>query len=381
MFANYFALIIQALKEVKNSSKSGLDTTPTVTNITPINVKDEVLNKDIDISESSQFNGSESPLQKDSVDDTSSIYAQSKYTVSSAEPTPEQKAIKKSPVKGVQKIGKTPQKPYFVKKGYQSSENNSTGSHRRAKKYEENKMSPAQRTYNVKKNPSAAKKSITLKINKSGSKSKLSPSSSRSKLKNKLAKSKANKLLLNDKNDTSEGYGTNRTNESPNLKSGRNARKYSETLDQRNITLTDVELHDSRAIPNNLTTPELNPQVAKEKSHYSETTEESEDQHPQQSGSRLKVYDKKVHGGLLYAFLDLNACPKPQPKDDKHIPLQKSVTYNAEDINVETYKKSVADYAISGLSRHQSSKVNSGSLSDEDYKRINELKNERKSVA
>lgn len=65
----------------------------------------------------------------------------------------------------------------------------------------------------------------------------------------------------------------------------------------------------------------------KENNPY-ETTDESEDPLHEQVKlkPRLRVYDKERDGGLLYAFLELQNCPKPAHKPAAE--LEKSGSYN-----------------------------------------------------
>ena len=81
----------------------------------------------------------------------------------------------------------------------------------------------------------------------------------------------------------------------------------------------------------------------------------------------------------MYAFLELQKCDKLQDSELSYYhPLQKSISYNVPELNPENYKKSIADFSVSGVSRQRSMGFTSGSLSGEDYKRITELKNQRK---
>jgi hypothetical protein len=118
-----------------------------------------------------------------------------------------------------------------------------------------------------------------------------------------------------------------------------------------------------------------------EDEHYSDTTEEMEDPLTvrRKFEPSLTVYDKKVHGGMLYAFLDLQKCPKPS-----HLPLQsihKSESYNEVESNFQAYHKAIVNVGLTGVNRQSSTQLspskNFTALSEEDYKRILELKNKR----
>lgn len=199
MFANYFALVILALKELKIQSKQNMNmnTAPSIGNITPLKIE---INKDIDISESSNYNESEDPMPRESADETNSYYNKSKNTLSSADPTPEQKKIKKSPVK-CKKREKTPTKKNFVKGGYLSSDNQSTGSGRRIKNFEENKFSPSKRLLHAKnkKIPQAVKRTVNLKVSRSDRNQTLLAKSSNKK--HKFKHSLTEKQSFDTKND------------------------------------------------------------------------------------------------------------------------------------------------------------------------------------
>lgn len=91
------------------------------------------------------------------------------------------------------------------------------------------------------------------------------------------------------------------------------------------------------------------------------------------------MYDKKKDGGLLYAFLDLQKCREPE-YEVPHL-VHTSESYNPLESNYQLYKNTVVNVGITGVSRQNSTQVqsfgHSGSLNDEDYKRIMELKNQR----
>lgn len=86
-----------------------------------------------DVEQISNFNESEGIMPKESCDETNSYYYnESSRVPSSAEPTPEQPKIKKSPIK--KKNGVTPTK-VVVKKDYLSSDNQSNGKCKSFSKY------------------------------------------------------------------------------------------------------------------------------------------------------------------------------------------------------------------------------------------------------
>lgn len=171
VFANLFALIVMVLQKLKRD-KSATDVT-NITNITPLKNQDK---KNLDIEMSSTNNEVESVLPKESCDDGNSYYYKgSKYTISSAEPTPDQEKPKKSPIKKKQKVAKSPAK-LFVKKGYLSSDNQSTGSNRQAKSIVNDYTSPIKRApenRQKRRNPQASKRTVDLKVQKNMSKENL----------------------------------------------------------------------------------------------------------------------------------------------------------------------------------------------------------------
>lgn len=117
-FATLFALIVLSLQKLKKEKR-----TIDMTNIKPVKSPSKA---EGDLEISSICNESEGPAPKESCDETNSYYNNgSKYIPSSAEPTPEQPKIKKSPVKQ-KRSTKSPSK-VFVKKDYLSSDNQSTG--------------------------------------------------------------------------------------------------------------------------------------------------------------------------------------------------------------------------------------------------------------
>lgn len=170
-FANLFALIVMVLQKLKRD-KSSNDVT-NITNFTPLKNQDK---KNLDIDASSTNNEVESVLPKESCDDGNSYYYRgSKYTPSSAEPTPDQEKPKKSPVKKKPKVAKSPTKMY-VKKGYLSSDNQSTGSNRPAKNSVNDYTSPTKRVPEnrpKRRNPQATKRTVDLKVQKNMSKENL----------------------------------------------------------------------------------------------------------------------------------------------------------------------------------------------------------------
>lgn len=373
-FANYFALVVLALKEIKAKQKeeklanelkqTEISNKTIVHNITPVKI--EPNNKDIEFSES--WNDTDSVVPKDSADDTSSYFNKSKYTVSSADPTPEQKNIKKSPLSTTKKIGKASPKNHFVKKGYLSSDNQSTGSYKRGKKKEEVKQSPTKRLIatQYKKHPAVTKREVDLKVEKSSRSPIQAKTSRKSKTNFKHSMSEKQPFNVTHAAVDTYKYDTNRSQQTRNNMPA-HSMSANENYNEHSPHYTYSEVEHSR----------LKTQQAQE--HYSETTEESEDLYYNKA-PKLKVYDKKVHGGLLYAFLELHKWNKPQVH--YYSPIQKTISFNAPNQSAENYKKSIADYGMSGISRQHSSNVmSSGSLSDEDYKRIDELKNERRTIA
>jgi hypothetical protein len=86
----------------------------------------------------------------------------------------------------------------------------------------------------------------------------------------------------------------------------------------------------------------------------------------------------KVHGGMLYAFLELKQCQIIiQPTL-----LTKAGSYDPSETHFEAYNKSIVNTGITGVSRQFSEQIESktfqsSSISDNDYQRVLDSKNQR----
>lgn len=146
---------------IKNQNKNNIE-------LTNVGSSGAIIIHNQGVEESSVIDDSEGTMPRESCDETNSYYNGSKKAISSAEPTPDQPKIKKSPVKK-KKIVHSPSKN-FVKKGYLSSDNQSTGSVRMRKSIKPDYLSPVKRNSGTKlkkKNPHVQKRTVNLKINKS----------------------------------------------------------------------------------------------------------------------------------------------------------------------------------------------------------------------
>jgi hypothetical protein len=87
----------------------------------------------------------------------------------------------------------------------------------------------------------------------------------------------------------------------------------------------------------------------------------------------------KVHGGMLYAFLELKQC---QMIIIQPTLITKAGSYDPTETHFEAYNKSIVNTGITGISRQfseqvESKTVQSSSISDNDYQRVLDLKNQR----
>lgn len=338
-FANLFGLVILTLQKMKKDQS--------IANVSHITPSKSTISH---IEESSQVE-SEGHMPKDSCDETNSYYRNgSRHALSSNEPTPDQPKPKKSPVK---RSFKSPTK-VLVKKGYLSSENNSAGSHNKLADYTSPSVGKAKKI-----NPNAVKRTVDLRTAK--------------KFKNF---------------DSPKPRHTNTVYKKPNVKkamvSDSEARvSHTHRLKALNKSNTQTALNNYDK--SHLSAPETPYQksgikVTKREVHYNETTDESEDPfHEHNTNNKLKAYDKRVHGGMLYAFLELNQCQKV---DIKPYLISKSESYNPTESNYHAYNNAIVNTGITGVSRQFSEQIDSksaqtSSLSNDDYQRVLELKNQR----
>lgn len=236
-------------------------------------------------------------------------------------------------------------------------------------------VSPVKRntvTKTKKKSPQASKRTITLNGKKSSSKENLeSPKKNSQKLKHSYTqKSNLTKRYVGSdgesktfsyKRRNTDGLDKSNTFSPPKTTSVNKRYDYKSSNEAAvNQRLADLEHHF-------------------EEKQVSETTEESED--PLHERNKLppsiKIYNKERDGGMLYAFLDLQKCRRLTMRPP--VNLHKAESYNAVESNYQAYQKTIVSVGISGINRQNSTVESSylGSLSEEDYKRVMELKNQR----
>ena len=354
IFANLFALVILMLQKMKKEKLQ-----QNSSNL----AKKESIEKSKN-EESSNYNESDGTFPKDSWDETNSYYNGSRYNQTSSEYTPEQVKPNKPPIKA--KTYKSPTKKY-VKKGYLSTENQSTDSKRSIKKKVNDYVSPVKQSKNKKKlihNSHTVKKEVDLKY------------------KNNQPHLFAHLNLESQKPQTKLKIESDYDIKTPK------SRRKSPRLN-KSSTYSALKSHYERE---NWSAPEeikrgkksklIPPSNKVRRNNINETTDESEDPLHDQIKRRpnLKVYDKNTDGGMLYAFLNVIKWSKPTYKSPQI--LKKAESYNPTDSNFQAYKKTIVNAGLTGIARH-SSEVESSrphnptTLSEEDYQKVLDLKNKR----
>ncbi|CAI2386714.1 unnamed protein product [Moneuplotes crassus] len=365
IFANLLALVVLMLQKMK---KEQLDITQTTVKADISMIKNE---------ETSNFNETEGPFPKESCDESTGYYNDAKYIPFSKELTPDQPKVKKSPVK---KNPKSPGKAY-VKRGYLSSDNQSTGSHNNMVNDYVSPIKSSQIKPKFKKNSSTMKKSVHLynKKEQRGEKSYLNKFSSPVKLSSSSAQS-----IRGGINSDSENKRSKRNSKSPRIVKSKTSGTLRGSLDKGILSAPEgLKRERKPSVPSANKTKRKKKPKPKPKNHNPyETTDESEDPLDElvKLEPRLKAYDKEKDGGLLYAFLELKQCPKPLNK--LPIPIEKAESYNPSAENAEIYKNSIVSTSLTGFARQSSENMANSMnrrsvLSDEDYKKILELKNQR----
>lgn len=267
----------------------------------------------------------------------------------------------------------TPPKTTLAKKGCISSENKSSAGTRRKKNEVNDYVSPVKKNQGTKpkvKKQNMAKRTANLKTNRS---------------KENLSKYKKFGAQRLNQSATKSSLFRNSTMSSEKFMPSKDYRRREEVCKSySDLTIQPFEDHSKLNMNDNTVAfdGQLQPLNERpEEGHFSETTEEMEDPLTvrRKYEPSLTVYDKRVHGGMLYAFLDLQKCPKPN--DPPFNPIQKAESYNEVDSNFQAYQKAIVNVGLTGIQRHSSTQLSPSkaatSLSEEDYLRIMELKNKR----